>query len=328
VIAPGTGHSLQEGPENGQDLPDLAVAQSIFGAIASTGNDAVQPGDTGTSLDQTQTDPVAACSTHTTVTATPTNPDHAGPAGASVGQTQTSLIPAQPPQSPMLTTGNNPIQARQTGTSLFRIFPSGSPRRPNIRLLLVSANPKDWPQLDVAREISVIKAVLDNSSTGDTFEIQNLEDCGPQQFIDAVDSFDPHIIQFAGHGTRHSLVFVNERQRGVKLSKGKLAQLVTKARQKSLRGLVLNACFSANDAPRFANIGVEVVAMQKSVGDDAAIVFSSIFYDRLRDGSSFGKAFSQAVHVVKALAVNDFHPELFNTRQAASCTRLGRMRDD
>jgi hypothetical protein len=104
--------------------------------------------------------------------------------------------------------------------------------------------------------------------------------------------------------------------------------LVTKARQKSLRGLVLNACFSANDAPRFANIGVEVVAMQKSVGDDAAIVFSSIFYDRLRDGSSFGKAFSQAVHVVKALAVNDFHPELFNTRQAASCTRLGRMRDD
>jgi hypothetical protein len=225
VIAPGTGHSLQEGPENGQDLPDLAVAQSIFGAIASTGNDAVQPGDTGTSLDQTQTDPVAACSTHTTVTATPTNPDHAGPAGASVGQTQTSLIPAQPPQSPMLTTGNNPIQARQTGTSLFRIFPSGSPRRPNIRLLLVSANPKDWPQLDVAREISVIKAVLDNSSTGDTFEIQNLEDCGPQQFIDAVDSFDPHIIQFAGHGTRHSLVFVNERQRGVKGQQGKISSI-------------------------------------------------------------------------------------------------------
>jgi hypothetical protein len=242
--------------------------------------------------------------------------------GTDVGQTltETSLDEIQ---ANSVTTGpisvaipaieNIPSAAGPAGIDAACIVPARDERNERTRLLLVAAEPEDWTPLGLDEEVALIKDGIRHSYHRDRFELRTLKNCRLQDLLTAVLEQDPHYVHFAGHGTPNSLVIMNDRGYGLKVKKAALAELIRQASNGSLRGLVFNACWSANDAPLFTALGLEIIAMRRPVGDDAALWFSALLYDWSGDGKSFGEAFSRASRLVKRRIRQDFRPELFRT---------------
>src|ERR1043165_3884006 len=69
--------------------------------------------------------------------------------------------------------------------------------------------------------------------------------------------------------------------------------------KKNIRTVVLNACFSEEQAQSISEEIDCVVGMTDEVGDQAAIVFAANFYRALGFGESVQSAFSQAVTAIK-----------------------------
>jgi CHAT domain-containing protein len=169
--------------------------------------------------------------------------------------------------------------------------------------------------IDMKGEMDGIIRGIKSSQYGRMFRIQNLEHCQPHQFISALTTWDPDIVHFAGHGNTSSLTFLDENENRADMNKADFDILIEAARKRSLRGLVFNACFSAHDAPRFTQLGVNVISMQRPVGDGAAKWFSALFYDKLGHGKTFKKAFDEASRLVEGEYGETFHPEYFDSDQ-------------
>jgi CHAT domain-containing protein len=214
----------------------------------------------------------------------------------------------------MLAAGTEP-QATQTGTQASRIFPPEDDRNGQIRLLLVSARPADLNGIDLTGEMDGIIEAIELSDNGRMFPIRNLEHCQKHHLINALNRWDPDIVHFAGHGAPDPLSFLDEIGHRADMTKTDFQNLIGAARRRSLRGLVLNACFSAHDAQRFAEHGINVIGMQRPVRDDAAKLFSALFYDKLGDGKTFKQAFDAASRLVKRQHTEAFHPEYCGSHQ-------------
>jgi tetratricopeptide (TPR) repeat protein len=199
-------------------------------------------------------------------------------------------------------------------TPVVRFLEAHRERRPAIarprrlRILAVSASPKDCTPLAVARE----RRNLEEAWKGlkKNVEIVFLERGGLEEIRRAFLQKPFHVLHFMGHGG-----FSEEKSEGELLFEGcdgtsqpfdgrRLAQMLHDAR--SLRLIVLNACHTAKAAGAqganpFAGVasslvmaGVPaVVAMSGAVSDPAAVAFSRMFYQRLAAGDSIEAAVTE-----------------------------------
>jgi len=191
------------------------------------------------------------------------------------------------------------------------------PRR--LRILVVSASPKGYIALDVARERAHLEAAWKGQEKN--VEIVFLERGGVEEMRQAFLAAPFHILHFMGHGDFDERsgqgVLLFERSDGTcQTFEGRhLAQLLQDF--KSLRLVVLNACHTADAvgtqgpnpftgaASALVMGGVPaVVAMSGPVSDVAAVAFSRTFYQRLAAGDPIEAAVTEG-----RLAIQRADPE-------------------
>ncbi|HEX4959637.1 MAG TPA: SUMF1/EgtB/PvdO family nonheme iron enzyme [Thermoanaerobaculia bacterium] len=162
--------------------------------------------------------------------------------------------------------------------------------KPPIRILVVTASPSGYAELEIEQEWQELKNSLAGLERRGRVVLQRLEKATFPALEEVRESF--HILHFIGHGTfdaaqgTGSLVFETETGEAEIVPGKRLVDLLRN--RKELRLVVLNACHGAVSSPTDSFTGVAqsliwggapaVIAMRSTVADDTAIAFAQKFY--------------------------------------------------
>jgi hypothetical protein len=157
-------------------------------------------------------------------------------------------------------------------------------------ILVLSANPEGTAVLELAREVLDIRKALGRSKLQDDFELVHRAEVQWKDFRRAIDDLQPEIVHFSGHGTGKMGIQVEEEDRTVRVvSADALARMFKSF--PCVKCVVLNACYSEEQAIAIHRHVPYVVGMSLSIGDRAAREFAEAFYDGLFAGRGYREAF-------------------------------------
>lgn len=158
-----------------------------------------------------------------------------------------------------------------------------------IRILFLAATPIDQAHLRVRQEFDELRQALDSAEHSRRFELI-------QEFAAAADQLQallfrhkPQIVHFSGHGTAGGLVFEGSDGSSHLVAPQTLRDLFVGFRT-IVRCVVLNACYSENQAAAIATVIDSVVGMSDALTDDAAIAFAVAFHRALANGATLADA--------------------------------------
>jgi hypothetical protein len=170
----------------------------------------------------------------------------------------------------------------------------------NKNILLLAANPKNTANLRLQEEEREIKERLRLNGYGKT----PIFSTGATRIRDiqlAMLDFNPHVVHFCGHGTgERGLVFEDNNSREQIVTSEAIAMIFKLfAQQEQLECVVLNACYSEEQAKEICKYVAYVVGMSESIGDDAAIEFAIGFYTAVGAGKSYEFAYEMGCNAIK-----------------------------
>ena len=152
---------------------------------------------------------------------------------------------------------------------------------PAKKILILAANPKQTSRLRLDEEVRDIKEGLRLSQQRDKFILQQEWAVRPRDVRRAVLDFRPNIIHFSGHGSGSTgLSFEDETGKEKLVTSVALAGLFGQF-AKQVECVVLNACYSEEQALAIAQHIDYVIGMNAAIGDKAALEFAVGFYDAL-----------------------------------------------
>ncbi|MCY7323545.1 MAG: CHAT domain-containing protein, partial [Phormidesmis sp. CAN_BIN36] len=160
-----------------------------------------------------------------------------------------------------------------------------------IKILILSANPKETDALRLGEEVREIEAAMERSRGRAQFELITKSAVRVDDLRRSLLDHEPQIVHFSGHGAgENGLVLENNAGKMQLVSTAALARLF-KAFQATVNCVVMNACYSEVQAEAIYQHIDHVVGMNRALGDRAAIEFAKGFYDALGAGRSIEDAF-------------------------------------
>jgi AAA-like domain/TIR domain/CHAT domain len=160
------------------------------------------------------------------------------------------------------------------------------------KILILAANPKDTSRLRLDEEVRAIKQRLRLSQGRDGFVVVAEWAVQTGDLQQVLSDFAPQIVHFCGHGEGAAgLAFENAVGQAQLVSAGALAGLF-KLFKAQVECVVLNACYSEQQAVAIAKHIPYVVGMKQAIGDRAAIAFADGFYGAVGAGRSVEDAFA------------------------------------
>ena len=161
----------------------------------------------------------------------------------------------------------------------------------NSVILFMSANPKDTLELKISAEVRSISQALNQTEFREKFilvqewavRVTDLQ----RHFL----QHKPSIVHFSGHGSSSSQIILEDHhENSYPVSTRSLSGLFSEFRD-DIRCVVLNACYTQEQAQAIAKDIDYVVGMSKAISDTAAISFAVAFYQALGYGKSVQAAF-------------------------------------
>ena len=161
------------------------------------------------------------------------------------------------------------------------------------KILLLSANPINTSKIRLDEEVREIQAGLERAKDREEFQIISKLAVRVDDLRRALLDHEPQIVHFSGHGGgSQGLALENNSGQTQLVSAQALARLFKLFPQ--IECVVLNACYSEEQAEAIHQHIDYVIGMNKEIGDRAAIKFAMGFYDALgagrtiEDGFEFG----------------------------------------
>lgn len=165
------------------------------------------------------------------------------------------------------------------------------------RILILAANPRQ--DLDLRREIHVLKSVIERSQEGEEFEIKIDSAVRPQDLQKLFLEYKPRIIHFCGHGTGEQGLVLEDGEGAEKLVSTFALSDLFKRFSDQVECVLLNACYSEQQADVIKDDINYVIGMSQAIKDDAAIVFARGFYQALAYGKPIPDAFDLGCNAIQ-----------------------------
>jgi hypothetical protein len=172
---------------------------------------------------------------------------------------------------------------------------SESQHTDRIKILFLSANPNDLPKLDLDKQIRLITDKIRASEHRDLLELKSSWAVRPDDLLQTLNEYKPHIVHFSGHGSNLGEVFViGSKGEAKAVSKKALMMLFTTLKD-DIRVVILDACYSRDQAEAIAEVIDCVIGMREEITQEAAMIFTASFYRALGFGRSVQHAFDQGI---------------------------------
>ena len=166
------------------------------------------------------------------------------------------------------------------------------------KIAVFAANPSGLLRLRLDEEIRSIQRELQLSDQRDKFDVAFHLATRASDIQRVLLESKPQIVHFSGHGEgSNGLILEDGSKNGQSASTEALEQLFSFFSQ-SIECVVLNACYSKEQADFICRSIDYVIGMSQDIGDEAAIEFSSGFYRALGNGSSYEEAYQLGCNAI------------------------------
>lgn len=169
-------------------------------------------------------------------------------------------------------------------------------------ILFLAANPMDSTRLAVDREYREVDAALRSSGLRDIVDLHTAFAVRVRDLQTALLRYEPTIVHFAGHGLKSKGIVLEDVATEVT---GEALARLFEAIGRNVRLVVLNACWSLEQARAIVPVSGCVVGMRQRMSDTAAIEFAQSLYETLAYGRSMQEAFGAAVARLGLLGLGD-----------------------
>jgi len=191
-------------------------------------------------------------------------------------------------------------------------------RRPTVRkskiikILFLAANPKDTVSLRLDEEVREIEHQIMLAQKKDQFLLIKKGAVRTSDLQLYLNQEKPTIIHFSGHGTTEGKIILEDQMGNSIAVPSKALARVFKTLKDNVRCIVLNACYSVDQAKAINQHVDFVIGMSSSIKDKAAVAFSSAFYLALSSGRSIKNAFDQGINgiLLAGLSEEENNPKL------------------
>jgi CHAT domain len=163
-----------------------------------------------------------------------------------------------------------------------------------IKALFLAANPGSTPRLAIDEEMRAIEQKLRAAKHRDTLVFQSAWAVRPDDLLQLLNQHQPHIVHFRGQGSSKGLSLAGNDGQDRLVTTRALQALFTTLKD-NIRLVLLNACYSLEQAQALVQIIDCVIGMKESIRDDAATTFASSFYRAIGFGRSIQEAFDQGI---------------------------------
>lgn len=174
-----------------------------------------------------------------------------------------------------------------------------------ITVLFLASNPINQVQLRLDEEARSITEMITKSKHRDSIRFQTCWAVQPKDVLQAINEYNPSIVHFSGHGSDNDEIIFQTNSGVAKIVSKEAIVHTMMASSEEIRLVFFNTCYSRNQAEAVVEHVEATIGMNTSIGDKAAITFSSQFYSAIGFGFSVDKAFEQA----KALLMLEGIPE-------------------
>lgn len=181
-----------------------------------------------------------------------------------------------------------------------------------LKILMLTANPAKTTQLNLGKEQLKIMEKLGDKK--DQFELIVKKAIDKEDFKQYTEIEKPQILHFSGHGESGEyggIVVQNEDRNGTALIPPNGIKTLFKyftAEEIGIKVVVLNACYSKEQAEIISQYVPYVIGTTVNIGDEYAIAFSTGFYFRLaQKGLDFEKAYDSGVTQASLAGAQEEH---------------------
>lgn len=158
-----------------------------------------------------------------------------------------------------------------------------------LRILILTSDPEGG--LWLGREQKRISQAVKSAVHRDWVEFAFRPAATPEDLLDGLTEFSPHVVHFSGHSNEDFVLF-EEDQDGP--NHGRPISAATLSRAFAAID-VLNSCKSAGQLNTLTEGGIPfVVGMLDSIDDGGAVAFSARFYSTIANGGSLSAAVATA----------------------------------
>jgi len=171
------------------------------------------------------------------------------------------------------------------------LCPAVSPQA-STNILIMSSDPRNIDRLRLGTERRELEDALRDTRYGKSFSLHDIWSCRVRDITRVLDRYEPNILHFCGHGSNSAIFFEKDDGEAIAVDKNALGALLRT--QKGLDLVILNACYSRDQAQAIADAVGYAVGMEGAIDDEEATEFSREFYRALGDGRSFEDAFERA----------------------------------
>lgn len=162
-----------------------------------------------------------------------------------------------------------------------------------IKVLILSANPLDTPQLRLDEEVHEITAKIRDSRYRDSIDLVSRWAVRPEDLLQLLNEIRPQIVHFCGHGSSSGELIVVDRAGAPKPISIEAIRSLFETMKDNIKIVILNACYSRTQAESIVNVIDCAIGMNTKIGDLAAITFAAAFYRAIGFGRSVQEAFNQ-----------------------------------
>ncbi len=166
--------------------------------------------------------------------------------------------------------------------------------------MVLSANPDGTVALDLEREVLNIRKALDRSKLQAEFKLEYRSAVQWKDFRRAITDLEPEIVHFSGHGTGKKGILVLDEDGQIRAVSADALTRMFKLFP-GVECVVLNACYSEDQAIEIHRHVPYVVGMSLAIGDRTAIDFAEAFYD----GVFAGRGYKEAYELGRSGMAND-----------------------
>jgi hypothetical protein len=171
-----------------------------------------------------------------------------------------------------------------------------------MRILFLAANPTTTNSLDLEEELRSLQSELRGAKFREKIVCFAGHAVRPDDLIRHIRDVRPNVIHFSGHGDQSGILLRNDGGEDVIVSGASLERFFS---NREIELVVLNSCYSEQQARSILNSVKAVVGTSDVVEDEAARRFTVAFYRALGNGFSIKDAFRDGGDAVDLYGLND-----------------------
>ena len=180
-----------------------------------------------------------------------------------------------------------------------------------VKILFLSAHPEDLSRLRLEAEIRNVKDAVRQSQHRERFVIIQEEAVRVSTLTSLLLQHQPDIIHFSGHSSVTNEIILEDESGGSQYVPAEAVGKLFAQFKDTIRLVVLNACYSQLQAKHIIEHIDSVIGMSGAIGDEAAVKFSSVFYEALASGKNLQQAFDLGCVNIKLFGLkNEDVPQL------------------